>query len=181
MRNTVMHWALIAAVLGGCSIVHGQGQAITVEDGRVILNGTYRQLAGIEVQSEGGYLTLDTILIPELDLRLPDKTPFSLSHGTVVQDTPNSIVIGVLGADKRIDIEGRTPTGILYSESAEFARFDLSVSVGLGDDPPGTLTCTLCPEPSSSGMLLLGLMGLVSCRTRRVPFGNATSKHPARE
>lgn len=143
---------------------------VSIEDGAIVLHGNFNGLAGIEATSEGGHLSVERLY--GLGFFLESKSPFSLGDGRVVQNTPNAVILGVLGVDKRIDVEGPAKTSILYSESRDIASFDLSVSVGVGDSPPILLRCPTCPEPSSSGMLLLGLVGLACCRTHRVSSGD---------
>lgn len=169
---------VVAVCLVSCAVAQGQTELVSIEDGVIVLNGTYKNLAGIEARSDGGYLSLNQIQVAP-DLTLDDKSPFSFNVGTVVSNTPNSVVIGVLGEDRRIDIEGRTPTGILYSESSAVARTDLSVALGLGDGTPVGCSPPICPEPASHSMLLFGLLGMAACRRCR-PLCRADSNRAVR-
>ena len=135
-----MNKLLIAAmaIASLSSVEYGPIPAVhyQVIDGRIHLIGTFQQLAGIEVVSAGKHLTLDTLRIPDTDEDIPLKLPFSLEDGSIVRNTPTAVVLGVLGAGKRIDIEGNTPTSILYAGDNAQAKLDLAIRVGLGDDAP---------------------------------------------
>ena len=105
-------------------------------DDRIYLHGDGNQnerLAGIEAKSVGGHLDLESVEVPgfgPFDLKLP----FVAATGVVVEKNPDSIVIGVLGADNRIDVEGAVATSIFYSNE-EGPTNDLQVNVGLGETP----------------------------------------------
>lgn len=111
---------------------------VSVADGRLVLNGTFLQFAGLEVVSQGGYLSLETVEIPPLG-DVPLANPFGPAEGIIVVNEAHSVVIGVLGAARRIDIDGETITSILYAGPAEFAAADLTVHIGIGDNPPAPL------------------------------------------
>ena len=105
----------------------------TVQNGRLTLHGSFEFLAGIEVLSKGGHLSLETS--PDFQ-GMQLKKPFNPGDGIVVRNSPDAVVIGVLGAGRRIYVEGEIATSVLYSASEKVALSDLTVNIGLGDDPP---------------------------------------------
>ena len=80
----------------------------SIIDGALTLNGSYEQLQGVEALSQGGYLDLDTIELPGGDL-INSTAPFA--DGVALPFTPQQVIIGVLGRDKRIDIYGHDDHG----------------------------------------------------------------------
>lgn len=137
---------------------------VSVVDGYVSLTGTFNELAGLEVRSIGGYLAIETIDVPgvgEVEL----KTPFPISPATVLENSPHVIVLGVLGAQNRISIEGTTKTSIRFTGPSEIALRDITVNVGLGDNPPRSFP--VVPEPASSCLLTLGGLTMLMVRGRR--------------
>ena len=114
--------------------VHTSGTA-SIVDGRIILNGTFAGLAGIEVTSKGGFLSLKALEVPGIG-EIDFKAPFDYT-AAIVTKSSSQIVIGVLGAENRISIQGENPTAILYSGSFEDALGgDLLIRIGIGDGPP---------------------------------------------
>ena len=111
---------------------------MSVVDGRLALVGTFVELAGLEVVSAGGFLSLETIEIPPLG-DVPLANPFSPATGVIVINTPQQIAIGVLGANNRINTAGTTITSILYAGDPEHAAADLTVRYGVGDREPEML------------------------------------------
>lgn len=102
-------------------------------NGEIYLVGAYDNLASIEITSATGNLSLGTV-----STGFQKVDPFE--SATVVQNTANSVVIGVLGAGRRVDIEGETVTSIQYAETLEIATSDLNVRIGLGDSGPLPVT-----------------------------------------
>lgn len=124
---------LAIAVALVSSATHGQladTSGYKVIDGRIHLMGKFQQLSGIQVISEGKHLSLDSRQVPGVG-EIPLKLPFD-NRATVVDNQAGQVVMGVLGADRRIDVAGNTPTSILYAGTD--AQADLKVVVGLGDD-----------------------------------------------
>ena len=146
------------AIVGLASTAFGQRvRCPTIVDGHIQLNGTITQIAGIEAQSPDGRLSLDFIDVPGVG-RVDLKHPFP-GTAFVVDNKPTSVVIGVLGAENRIDIEGETITAIGYDGDNQIARSDLTVNLGLGDAPPLAGVCI--PEPASGWMAAIGFVGLL--------------------
>lgn len=124
-----------SGLLGG---IGADEQYATIEDGVVVLNGTFNGLGGIEARSQAGRLSQRTVAIDGVGT-VALTTPFP-SGATPIRTSEN-VVIGILGADKRIDIEQSVvQTAILYSGSQEEANDDLIINVGLGDNSPSRLT-----------------------------------------
>lgn len=109
-----------------------------VIDGVVTLQGTFNELGGIQVESAGEFLSLETASGPGLPPDLPLRTPFP-EDGLVVENGPGRIILGVLGSENQIDISGTTATAVLYSQSQSTAAAgDMTVKVG-GDCGPLTI------------------------------------------
>lgn len=125
--------------LGPESVVPTAEGYASIVDGRIALNGTFHRIAGMEVLSAGGYLSLETIEIPPIPVPVPLANPFSPADGVIVVNEPGQIVIGVLGADKRVNLEGTTLTSILYTGPLDQANEDLTIQIGTGDSPPEQL------------------------------------------
>lgn len=151
----------VLAIAAFASAVNAQ-QNVSINDGVVTLNGEFKQLAGIETVSAGGKLSLASVNIPnvgDIDLTAP------FTGGTVVAKEAGTVVLGVLGADKRIDIEGATATSIMYDGDNAAAQGDLTVNLGLGDAAPAAFP--VVPEPATGLMAAFGLVGLLGLRRRR--------------
>ena len=102
---------------------------VSVSQGNLVLNGNISQLAGIEVASAGGYLSMSEIEL-QPGVWIPARLPFSLS-AVVVRNTPSYIAMGVLGPDNRIDLTGTTPTSIVYEPPVDVdPADDLQVYIG---------------------------------------------------
>ena len=150
-------------ILGLASTTNGQQSCHPViVDGHIQINGTLNQLAGIEALSAAGRLSLDYVDVPGVG-RVDLKLPFP-GTASVVDNKPTSVVLGVLGAENRIDIEGETLTSIAYDGDNALAKSDLTVNVGVGDGAP--VLCFVIPEPTSGWMAALGLVGLLHLRRR---------------
>lgn len=103
----------------------------TVSDGAVTLQGTFNQLAGIEAKSAGSHLSLSRSQLGN------HQSPIFGARAVVVQDLPNSSVVGVLGASNRVDLEGTNRTSILYAATEEVALAgDLEINVAIGNCRP---------------------------------------------
>ena len=138
-------------------------ELVSVVDGRIILNGTFHDVVGIQALSHGGYLSLEeSIDAPGISLTSPFPTSAS-----VVNNTPNEIVVGVLGAANHINMSGQTPTSLFYSGPESAFLQDVTITLGVGNGEAIVLTSTpVVPEPTSGAMLIFGLLGLV-VRTHR--------------
>lgn len=134
-----------------------------IVDGRLVLEGRLKQLAGIEAMSSDGRLSLDAISVGEDTHFLTEPFP----NGTVVSNTPNIIVIGVLGEEKRVDLEGLIETSILYDGDIVQARSDLRVDFGVGNDSPAAFPYFFGPEPAGGLQAAVGMVALMGWRTRR--------------
>lgn len=144
------------------SIAHGQFSYVSVEDGAIAIAGSWDNLTAIEAFSEGGFLSLDTVDFPNGGT-LPKTDPFPSNSAVIAVDTPEHIVLGVLGAAQRIEIEGKTRTSIQYDGPK---AFDLRVNLGIGDRVV-PLCITGCPEPTAGTLIAFGILGLVGIRKRR--------------
>lgn len=116
-----------------------------IYDGEIRLVGTFDDLASVRIMSPRGGLAFNNSLT-EFQKRLP----FSNNAAVVVAE-PTQVVIGVLGAENRIDIEGEARTSILYSESLEFAQEDLIVTLGVGDGAPAAWPIQPVEEAAGNG------------------------------
>lgn len=125
--NVVTQSPSFAGVLGG---IAADEQYISIVDGMVTLNGTFEDFSAIEVTTTGGALSQQTVELDGIGT-VSLTTPFS--GGQVIQKD-NSITLGVLGADKALDIvQSQVKTAILYAGSD--AEADLTVQVGRGATP----------------------------------------------
>ena len=123
--------------------------AVSVVDGHITLTGTFNQLAGIEALSKRGYLSLETFDIPGGGQVL-GVSPFLTA--SILSNTPNEVVFGVLGGENYIDISGATQTSILYNGPADLFVDDVTINVGVGDVG---ITLPSVPEPSSGALMLI--------------------------
>lgn len=161
----------------------------SIVDGRVTLHGKVTELTSVRVTSPHSSLSL----ADGAEILLDSKTPFPPS-ATVVTNEPKSVVIGVLGAENRITIEGPIKTGILYSQSDEFARSgDLVVNLGIASDPPlpiqpylifqivdGAISLNVDRVEGLAGIEALSSGGHLSLATLSVPIdGLSTSPFSA--
>lgn len=153
----------IAAIALAAIASVSYGQTIDIIDGHINIKGDVAGLAGIEAISPAGHLSLDSTVIEGIGT-IEFKTPFPAS-ASVVDNTANSVVLGVLGADARIDISGTTATAIGYAESVDVAKTDLTVNLGIGDNPPAAFP--VVPEPATGLMAAFGLVGILGLRRRR--------------
>ena len=105
-----MKWLLSVLVIATISsVAEAQRHRVWVVDNRIVLDGTFEQLAAIEATSHAGRLSLHEIETgPPLDSTLPDTSPFPLDVGIVLVNEPTWILFGVLGADNRVDVDGVT-------------------------------------------------------------------------
>ena len=154
------------AIAALASVAYGQ-QNVSIVDGVVTLNGSFSQLAGIEVQSKtptlgrAGYEAAPGVILPVGQASFPSETPTQYAYG-------------ILGAANRIDIEGSTPTAVTYSgDNAQADLFAVidgqevagAVALGLGNDSPAAFP--VVPEPATGLMAAFGLVGLLGLRRRR--------------
>lgn len=110
----------------------------SIIDSALTLHGTFDGLAGIETISVGGFLSLESQEIPNVGT-LDLKYPFPPT-ATILENAPGTVVLGVLGSENRVNIQGATTTAIRYARSSEIAvAGDLTVNLGMGDDPPARL------------------------------------------
>ena len=108
------------------------GGYLDVSDGRLTLNGSFPGLAGMDIRSKGGYLSLETVELA-IGYEVPIADPFNPADGVIVVNSPHQITIGVLGANKQVYLEGVNNTSALYSGSLETALGgDLTVEIGVG-------------------------------------------------
>lgn len=150
--------SLVHQPIGGGGVNIPGLEFVSVVDGRITINGTFEQLAGIEVHSAGGFLSLDRVDVPGVG-EIVLKGPFPAT-ASVVDNSSDSVVLGVLGAENRIDISGETQTSILYTGPPELFLSDITINLGLGDDAPASFP--LIPEPSSALLMLFGLGALLA-------------------
>ena len=116
---------------------------VTIDDGQLVLNGQFDGLAGIQVTSRAGHLSLETVTVGDFEIALTN--PFA--NGQTIVNQPQQIVVGVLGAENHLDISGTTTTSIRYSGSLEEALSgDLIIDVGLGRD---SIRVAVAEEPWS--------------------------------
>ena len=148
---------LIIALTVVSTSTHAQDCLVSIADDHIRIHGDLQGLAGIEAQSPTGRLSLDFVDVPGVG-RVDLKLPFP-GTATVVDNSPTSVVIGVLGAENRIDIAGNTPTSIGYDGDNALAKSDLTVNVG-------GVACSVVPEPASGWMAAIGLVGLLHLRRR---------------
>lgn len=123
-------------------------------DGEIYLVGEFDGLSSIEVTSETGNLDLGQVSTGILDL-----SPFD-GQATAIQ-ADNSVILGALGRDSQINIEGLTRTAIRYTESLEVARSDLSVNIGLSDAVPRPLEIGATAELERGATVEDGFVTLV--------------------
>lgn len=120
----------IGYVLAASSLTFAQGYYASIDDGAVILHGTYNQVVGLQAASTAGNLSLATTEVGESEISLRD--PFSLSAAIVANEPDGRLItLGVLNAADRVDFSGSTQTAILYAGAGDDALTDLGVDVGL--------------------------------------------------
>ena len=115
------------------SVVESQntadGLVAEIIAGRLILSGNETGISGFDVHSRGGFLSLETVVIPELgEVNLAD--PFEPATGIILANNPVNVTIVAIPG-RTIDLAGETRTSILYSGPIENALDDLTVNAGI--------------------------------------------------
>ena len=167
-----MNKLLLAVVLFAAttSVVNAQ-DFIFDEGGSIILRGSYPQLHSIVITSLEGNLSRDSYeILPGVILPNRSHEPFPFGTAVFSSQTPYELAYSV-GVENAISIEGSTRTAALY-RTEEATCGDLFVAVGIGGDSLlSAVPLAYClPEPTTGGMAVLSLVGLLSVRQRRQPF-----------
>lgn len=125
-----------------------QAGTASVRDGRVVLRGTFDSLAGLEVKSKNGYLSLESIDVPGVgEIQLMQPFP---PNAAIVNNSSYNVVIGVLGSDNQINLQGEIDTAILYSGPLEGLADELTVNIGT-PSPFGVLVEEVATDSGSVG------------------------------
>lgn len=131
--------ALVCWMLATVAFGEEARRGFTVRDGQLILIGEFKQLSGIQVESKNGQLSLAQAELPA-GAKLPEgvkiesKEPFG-NEGAVIKNTPQAIVMGVLGAQNQRDIKGETSTAIRYAGNNPQENLEVSIGDGMIPQP----------------------------------------------